>query len=89
MNKPLLSAQAEDLIPRPEVARSFGVVPRTVKRWEALYGLTPFTITSRLVCYPASQIEKLRANARAIGGGGNETTPTIEAKPARSNRARK
>ena len=65
---------ADDLIPRPEVARSFGVVPRTVARWEIIHGLTPFKVTSRLVCYPASQIEKLKANARAAATGESKTT---------------
>lgn len=77
----------EDLIPRPSVARSFGVTCRTVTRWEPLHGLTPFKVSSRLVCYPASQIEKLRANARAAGAGESETT-TPPARPCRS-RSRK
>lgn len=54
----------EDLIPRPKVARSFGVCCRTIKRWEIVKGLTPFKITSRLVGYPASQIERIKSDAR-------------------------
>lgn len=59
--------QTEDLIPRPTVARSFGVCARTIKRWEPLKGLTPFKITSRLVGYPVSQIERIKAEARVAG----------------------
>lgn len=68
MKTTVLVASQNDLIPRPEVARSFGVVPRTVKRWEKLHGLTPYKVTCRLVAYPAEQIAKLRAGARVIQG---------------------
>jgi len=59
--------QAENLIPRPTVARSFGVCTRTIKRWETLKGLTPHKLTSRLVGYPASEIERIKSQARVAG----------------------
>lgn len=83
----ILVASAEDLIPRPTVARSFGVTCQTIRRWEKIHGLTPYAITSRTVCYPAIQIEKLKANARAAVASQSETTPTVApARPCRSKR---
>ena len=82
MTRPDTTEQTGNLIPRPAVARSFGVTCRTVTRWEQLHGLTPFKITSRLVCYPASQIEKLKANARASAAeGGTNTSQTTKPAP--------
>jgi len=55
----------EDLISRPTVARSFGVCCRTVQRWEITKGLTPYKLGPTLVSYPASQVERIREQARA------------------------
>jgi hypothetical protein len=85
----MVQLKTEKLIPRPAAAREFGVTCRTMSRWEALHGLTPFKVTSRLVCYPASQIEKLKANARAAGASESETIPTATPAQPCSSRSKR
>jgi hypothetical protein len=62
--------ESKNLITRPQVARMFGVVCITVRRWEKIYGLTVHKITSRLTAYPADEIERIKSTSRVAAAPG-------------------
>jgi hypothetical protein len=78
------------LVSRSEAARQFGCCIRTLKRKEKPLGpLTPFRLSARLVAYPARELEKMLADARAVSAGESKTAPaTAPARPCRSRSKR-
>jgi len=76
--------ESDNLIPRPAVARMFGVVCVTVKRWEKVYGLTVHKINSRVTAYPATEIERIKDVSRVTGAASNSQPPQFSA--AKSSR---